>query len=206
MAFKQRREKVVGSITMAQLYNLFSEHVRLSDNSEKITESWIETASYVYDRLFTHEPARASVLRCESKYGLVGPFDSIYKLHAIASKTKLPPVMTWVVQWIEEFWNTKVTVGDMSYRSLTGKGQGGRGFVDLLIMKLEIKNFIVGNFCTKHKIHPQACAALQDLTSSVASYMEMFGSAGAESSTYMTWISLLPESGQKLIKFTEAGA
>ena len=85
------------------------------------------------------------VLQAEQNLGShKTPFDSLYKFEAISRKTSDVHQRLWCIDTIVDMVSEAPAVrGELSSRSLSGKGQGGKGKIDEFLLRYQMKNYMV---------------------------------------------------------------
>ena len=62
--------------------------VKLSGMSEAVTETFILACKYVHDHIFRHSVLRSKALEADAILGTNNPWNSVYKLKALARQAK----------------------------------------------------------------------------------------------------------------------
>ncbi len=125
----------------AEVAKIYSDNIRFSGASESVTDGFVDTALTVSSRLLSIPAVREVLVSFDSEYGLRNPFDSSTKLQVICSKASTPECITWTVLLLADFIKSgALHVDQLALRTLSGAGSGlgGKGMVDLLVMKKDI--------------------------------------------------------------------
>lgn len=143
-------------------------------------------------------------------FGKKTPWDSVYKLEHLARKagrqqSSLTAARTlWLIDLVNDLcYNRMVATGELSVANLTGKGRGGKGLLDLLLLKRDILEHLLHEKIEVLGLPASAKLAIRNSMSSVAAYRRAFGHRDAVQ-VDLTWFGALPQAGQHLIRLIEA--
>ena len=140
------------------------------------------------------------ILEAEEKYGADSPFNSILKLYLMAKKARecikdqsLDPTtgMEWVFNSVMDW----VTAGlletrEIAVRTIKGEASGGRSFVDLSIIKLCLKGYLLDTYLNGLGIPADAKTKMRKHFQTHASFRQAFGYPNDLSgSVDLTWQS-----------------
>lgn len=77
---------------------------------------------------------------------LRNPFDSVQKIFLISQKTKNDKQLIWCLQAVHDMIKARtMEPGELSQRVIKGEGSSGKGIVDLLVLKMEMKVHLLAN-------------------------------------------------------------
>eukprot|EP00959_Pyramimonas_sp_CCMP1952_P141412 2959742-Pyramimonas_sp.AAC.1 len=65
--------------------------------------------------------------------------------------------------------------GELSSRSLSGKGQGGKGKIDEFLLRYQMKNYMVNTWMETRPFKAQDKTIMREAVASWASYRSYFG-------------------------------
>ena len=131
------------------LGDLYEQNVDFANSSEKIEARFVRSAFFVYEKIFSNDDLLEAVINIEENAVGKTPFDSVYKLEAIAQKAKMPDKISWCIEYLA--WlvtRGQCSPGELSVANLNGKGRGGRGLLDLLLYKRDILEYWLHVFPT----------------------------------------------------------
>ena len=113
--------------------------------TEDVTPDWVQAALTVMTRALSIPEVTACIEDLETICKLQSPFDSVTKLHQIVKRGRdRADIITWIFQTIRDKISSKAMCGkDFALRALMGEGGGGRGLIDLYIMKFEMKRYLL---------------------------------------------------------------
>ena len=94
------------------------------------------------------------------------------------------------------------SLADITQRRLTGKGQGGKGLVDVAMFRKRFGIFIAFTWVEKHEIDIEVKTAIRRMIKDHTEYAAMMGTSREK--VEICWVSLLPPSGQQLLRIVEA--
>lgn len=209
-SFRRRRELERGQkVSVAELVSLWNQHVKMSNMADsKVDKNYIDVCCVVSDRLLSCAPIREVILECEELFQRRTPFDSIFKLEIIARRTsKAESRALWLVTGLKDLvQNADYSGGELSVRALSGKGQGGRGLVDLLLYKLDLKEFLLTEWLEKLE-GPSAGAKklLREVMTSHKAYRLHFGFENVPEAEKKDkiWLGVLSVADRSLFRFIE---
>ena len=202
VAFKERKESITGKMSAAALSSKYNEYIQLASDSEAISEAWVDNAMTVYNRMFTDPKMLALVMALDNAQGLDGPFNSVYKLHGIVTRTKTRTYLSWVMDGISDLFKAGILYkGDLTMKQINPPG-GQRGLVDLLMHKYDLKEFLLSEWVDETVADVEVRAKIRSILKDHASYRTSFGWHTA--TVDMTWSSTWPESSRKVLELIEA--
>ena len=169
------------------LGDLYEQNVDFANSSEKIEARFVRSAMYVYEKIFSHDELLEAVVNIEESAVGKTPFDSVYKLEAIAQKAKIADKITWCIEYLA--WlvtRGQCSPGELSVANLNGKGRGGRGLLDLVLYKRDILEYWLNVFPTVTGIPTDDVAKVATSLRSINSYTDQF-----LSSDDLSWLGSL---------------
>lgn len=209
-AFRARKEAQTGfKPTVLEMVQEWSSNLNVSNMSEKIDKDYIDVCLVIHDRLLSISAVRDTVLECEELFQKRTPFDSIYKLEVIARRAiKRANVLNedkaiWVARSLKDMvQNGDYTGAELSVRALSGKGQGGRGLVDLILYKLDIHGFLLHEWVEKLGLSQEAKDQLRCTMASHNTYRSKFGFR--QEPVDLTWMAHLTPAEKATFRLVEA--
>ena len=209
MAFKARRESVGGGkVSAKQLADQWRQNVTQSTSalSEPVSDSFVDTAVKVHDRVLSLQEVICELLPVEEAYGKASPFNSIGALEKLAVKCKTPELLQWCVCSIADALAQKyMSTTDFSLRALAGSkssGKASKGLIDLFILKKALLDWVKLKFVTAHPFQESATSAIAAIKLH-KDFRALCGGPGHK--VDITWMGTLTESGRKLFDFIKAG-
>ena len=169
------------------LGDLYEQNVDFANSSEKIEARFVRSAMYVYEKIFSNDELLEAVVNIEESAVGKTPFDSVYKLEAIAQKAKIADKITWCIEYLA--WlvtRGQCSPGELSVANLNGKGRGGRGLLDLVLYKRDILEYWLNVFPTVTGIPTDDVAKVATSLRSINSYTDQF-----LSSDDLSWLGSL---------------
>ena len=169
------------------LGDLYEQNVDFANSSEKIEARFVRSAMYVYEKIFSNDELLEAVVNIEENAVGKTPFDSVYKLEAIAQKAKIADKITWCIEYLA--WlvtRGQCSPGELSVANLNGKGRGGRGLLDLVLYKRDILEYWLNVFPTVTGIPTDDVAKVATSLRSINSYTDQF-----LSSDDLSWLGSL---------------
>ena len=102
----------------------------------------------------------------------------------------------WLLAFVNDALRTKIVAsGELSIMSLSGKGRGGgRGFLDLGLLKLELLDEFLQNQVDKCSLSSDTRSILKDVVDNHATYRSKVGD-----DVDMMWMVTLPQSTKEFI-------
>ena len=169
------------------LGDLYEQNVDFANSSEKIEARFVRSAFFVYEKIFSNDELLEAVVNIEENAVGKTPFDSVYKLEAIAQKAKMPDKISWCIEYLA--WlvtRGQCSPGELSVANLNGKGRGGRGLLDLVLYKRDILEYWLNVFPTVTGIPTDDVAKVATSLRSINSYTDQF-----LSSDDLSWLGSL---------------
>lgn len=210
MAFKVRRESIVGGgkVSAKQLADLWRQNVTQSTSalSEPVSDSFVDTAVKVHDRVLSLQEVICEVLPVEETFGKASPFNSIGALEKLAVKCKTPEMLQWCVCSIADTLAQKyLSTADFSLRALAGSkssGKASKGLIDIFMLKKALLDWVKLKFVTAHPFQESVTSAVAGIKLH-KDFRALCGGPGRK--VDITWMGTLTESGRKLFDFLKAG-
>ena len=176
-----------------KLQSMYNKNVRLAKKAEPINKSWVDMAIKIHDAAFSL-PAVREVVESMEMYGSQTPFNYITVLHGFVSKARTPSNITWVFTALFDLVRSKeFCLSDISVRFLVGDTTSGqRGFIDLLILQKEFKEYLQGPALMELGMKPEISQRIACVLQSHGSYrarLTGFGDLPASIKPSTTWMS-----------------
>ena len=92
---------VTGIASVAKVAQTFAEKAREA-NSDKVTETYIKEVIPVREHVLSNKKVCAIVQEMDEKYCNASVFNSIYKLGALKRQAKIPAMIEWVAEGIQD--------------------------------------------------------------------------------------------------------
>ena len=106
---------------------------------KQISAGFIDSCITVANRLLAFPDVLKPLVTLEQRYGLQGPWNSIYKIQAVVSKAKTGPNRQWTMQMLAySFLSGQVERQGFSVRYLAGRA-GDIGLVSLMVGQRTLK-------------------------------------------------------------------
>ena len=142
--------------------------------------------------------------KAEEEFGKRTPWDSVTKLEWVYKKAgksiHTRRRMIWALSAITDLVRCKmVTPGELSIGGLSGVKRGGRGMLDLVLLKLDLLDALLVHQADKVGLSADSKCKLRTVFDSHASYREHLGD-GMD----MTWMSTMSQSARLFITNVEA--
>eukprot|EP00959_Pyramimonas_sp_CCMP1952_P098129 2051243-Pyramimonas_sp.AAC.1 len=119
----------------------------MSSAGEKFTDGFVDAALTVYFRVLADDECRAIIMDAENTWGKRTPWDSVYKLEAIAKKCGQREQGVINLRWVLHGVTDLVTNGyqpasAFSARALSGKGMpNNEGMADLILHTMQVMKY-----------------------------------------------------------------
>ena len=199
---KQYEAKHGGTLSSQALGHLYETKANFNELSEPVSKTFVEAALTCYNRALNIPCIRAVLLTMESKYGVKNPFQSIFTLEALVRRCERQEFIEWGVASIEHQLMAKYALpGEINSKTITGKNQGGKGIADRCNLRRSFGQLIASSYATK--FDNETREVIRKMSMSHADYYTLFGTPVNSHKHDISWISLLPLSGQMLVRFME---
>ncbi len=191
-------------IAATKLADMYASRANLNELREAVTSGFITAALPVHKRALSVPSIREKLLQIDAEYGVKSPFASIYTLKALVERGERQEYIEWAIDSIMHDISLGTTfLGDITCRAIYGgKANQGRGLVDTSNLRKAFGILLVSSYSTKFDVETRDRVRL--MSSNHTAYYNMFGHPMAKKPTDISWMSILPQSGQMLIRFVEA--
>jgi len=177
--------------------------VEVAEGGDEITERFITTAMRVQEYLLSVKAVKAVIFEMEELYGQQSPFNKILRLEAFYSRTKDPNVLTWIFQSIHDGFlsGAMTTESNFSVQSLSG-GTGGRGDIDVWMMKLKLHDYLLGTWLEKGDAPTEVKCSIRKVLQSFSSYRANLKRHNGDSPD-LGWSAGWGDGSRRLLHFCE---
>ena len=174
MLFKSRHERDTDSkLSASKFSELFNKGISLADNSEEVTDGFVDQALTVYNRGLKFPSIMHVVRAMEDEYNKASPFNAMGVLHGAIQKGKNEAGVLWIVRGVSDLVKSKtLPLNAFNVRFFTGQGAGTKGLADLLHFKKEISLYYTRDHLDALDIRTDAKAVMRDLLSSFSVYRQ----------------------------------
>jgi len=202
--FMAKKLEQNSSVGYKQIAKSYTENLSSAAGGEAITERYVEFALKINDSFMTNSKIRLVVMALEEEYGQDSPFNSLERMKAIFDKVKDSTLLQWVMACIEDAYRSGAygTHHALSANMLTG-GAGGKGDIDVWLMKFKLREHLLGSFMEKHPFNTVAKTQLRQVFSSHKKYRELLKPCNKGEKPDLSWQSGWGESSIKLMGFIE---
>ncbi|CAK0907973.1 unnamed protein product, partial [Prorocentrum cordatum] len=144
--FQARKEKTTGPIGAKGIAELYRSKLNMAQTSDKITDGFVDKALTISSRVLNIPKVRKLLQEADGWAHGNNPLDSVTKLQLVVDKAKTAPMIEWSVELILDLAKSgALSAEQCGTRAIEGKlpGQGGKGLVDLMMFKLDLKNYLL---------------------------------------------------------------
>jgi hypothetical protein len=180
--------------------------------SETVTDYLCECVFLISDRLLSVPMLAAIINDTEERLGKQTPWDSVYKLDALARKIGKTTTRThqdraaWCLQSISDLIiDEQVSPGEFSVRNLTGKGIGNRGALDLFLYKRDCLDFLLHTWLPKLPVADPDKLTIRSTLSGFEAYRAQMGYTN-DLTRDLSWLGILSPAGRAALHFIKARA
>ncbi|CAE7679450.1 unnamed protein product [Symbiodinium sp. CCMP2592] len=145
--FKASKEAALKTtLGAAAVASAYQKHLKASAGSEIISESFVDSAITVHDRLLSIPACSVLLEELDAQYLKGNPLSSIYAFQAIIDKAQTPKHITWAVEgMIDGFRKGFVEPGFFAVSKLR---DARNSYVEILKLKLAVKNHLLEEWLT----------------------------------------------------------
>lgn len=212
--FRQKAERAHGRLSNADVANLYQSNGGLAPETEPVTEYMVEQATQVHRQVLAVEGVHDTIVRAEERLGKKSPFNTVNKICQIARKvrdnvkdnpelTVAAVVMEWtfkaIMDWVE---CSMIDPSEITIRGILGQSTGGKSFVDLICLKLSLKNHLLDVWLNALQISGEVKAVLRKVFQCHASFRDAFGDG--KGVVDLTWQGSWNKSCIKVAEFIKA--
>ena len=172
--YKKRGSK----LTPEKLAEEYNKSIMVSSSSETVNKTFCDMALTIWNRALSLPEVNAVIVAME-EYRHASIFGQVSKMQAIIDKCgKSPQLVKWVFCGLaDQFVAKKLTADATTVRALLGKtaGSHGKGTVDLMIMRMHIRDYIINILIPSLGISQGVAMKLKDISDSHAAYRQNAG-------------------------------
>lgn len=203
--FRRRHEKLHGKANAKQIAEAYRHGIKFADTSEDVTDSFVDMAMTIDNRMLSNPEIAKTLMQSENDFMSHTPFNGVSKLQAIISKARSPEKILWAVQSIHDMCLNDMKGEQVSLRYLQGtqSGAGGKGLVDLLNLKYDIKEYIRSDLLAQYPLWGNIRAKFGSVLENHASYRSAVG-ANQKEGLDLTWRASWPASAENAFQACEA--
>ncbi|CAK0865292.1 unnamed protein product, partial [Prorocentrum cordatum] len=177
-------------ISAGELVELYNTKSKLADSQEEITFSFVDSALTVWSRALSIPSVLHAVRQLDESHSHRSLFDSITKLQTIISKAKTEENIEYVFLALADAFIHKMIV-TLPLRELQGYGAGqmGKGVIDEVLFKRDVKQWMRQEWLTRLKAITNAEKdIIRDVTRDFATLREKCGCRSMDNSHVdITW-------------------
>ena len=205
IAFKKEHAQLHGEISSASLSKIWKDNVQTFGSAlqDDITDSWIEVAVKIYNRLLSKDRLFDIIKKDENKQGKQSVFNRLLALDKLVVKCKTDEQMHWCMSSMMDLIEIgEANLDDFGVRALAGKNNGGgnRGLLDMFNAKYAIVQHIM-KFVSEKPYTSRAKDILSGLSSH---YLFRAKCGGGSIKADVSWQGTLPESAVKTVSLLQA--
>ena len=150
----------------------YATDIVLNRATEPVNKAFIEACTPVIECMIK-VPSNMKVLQaCAEKWGRNGPLESVYKLQLITTKAgKDKKVINWILCHILDVCTAnQLAPGEVTFRTLKDGIGGNKGFLDLIILKLELRDYLFSETEFRKNIPTKLQGKVEDIFQSHEKY------------------------------------
>lgn len=183
----------------ARLSAVFTNSVRMAASSEKMSPGFIDIALTIEARVLSIEACKHMLEEMDQRWGLRGPFDSVYKLQTLINKAKTPAAIQWVMaSLLDSLRMGYLEVGDFSVKKLE------KEWCPLALMKSQFHEYFLSTFLDSHGFSLEGKAKLRAVFASHESVRRCVSSYPDSGKVVeLAWQGLLPPSITRMSELIE---
>ena len=135
--FRNQRGPKLSAKELAKDYN---KHIDTSEQSEPVSDTFIDTTLTVWKRVFSDAECRDLIMIAEENWRKSSPYSSLYKIEQYLRKAGNVESLRWLFQAMNDMIHAGLIEPTISLSQLTGKGIRGsnnKGVLDILLCKYE---------------------------------------------------------------------
>lgn len=203
LSVKRSLEKIKGathlnSAAVAEFYV----SVNLAPDTEKVSESFVEKALYVWDRALSVDSIRTSCLHMEELFGSKSPLNSITKLNDIVSRCKTEDNISFIIGGVLDSTINKIyAIDTFNSRFLNGKNRSDKGYIGLLLQRKALLDLLAGPMIAELNLPVGVVERILDLKRGFSAYRSLFG--GVALKVDLDWMGTLGPAGQAYLRVIE---
>ena len=166
--FKRDLEKATNHMMSSSKFAaLWIKKVKMARSSEAVTDSFIDVAVTLDRRLMSIDECTEVLTWCDEHLmgppgsNTANPFTSVYMLQAVVDRGSTPHRIAFAMQGLLDAYRMNIiNIGEFSVKKL---GDVRSSYVCVLNLKLDAKNYLLGEHLDGLNIDPSAKAKLRDV-------------------------------------------
>jgi hypothetical protein len=182
-SFKEKsiRKSGAKNVSTQVLANSLAFHVAgpsgaTNKDENGISHEFVKKCVTVHDDLFANKKVANLIEAAEAKWGLQSPFNSVTKLYWISVRTKSKVVLVWALEGILDLVKAGLMdASDLSVRLIKGEGSGGKGIIDLMTVKMEMRDHLFSNVLEGLAIRSEVKQKIRDAYSNHSTFRQHMG-------------------------------
>jgi hypothetical protein len=186
-------------ISAIKLSTHFLSSVQTASSSENMSASFIDAALTIESRILTSAVAREILNIMDSKYGMHGPLNSVYKLQAIINRARTPSLIEWCMTSLaDSIAMGFLEPGECSIKKLE------KVHCDVSMMKHQFHEYLLGPYLDEKGFPTASKAKARAVLCSHASVRSQLTNYPIEPQVEISWQAAVPASLTKFCEFVES--
>ena len=192
-------------MTAEEVATRWNEKVDYTGIGDRVTPTYANALMKIRRRIIGNKDAIVKLLAADETFGVAGtPWDSIYKLEALATKVgarenKSNERLIFLIDYIaDRIKSDNIDSADLSVRAMSGKSKAGnKGILDLGLMKFDMIEHGLGVLLEDYGGDAKMKDTIRDVFGDFAEFRESFGYPTDNTIKSNPWMSLINHSLQK---------
>jgi hypothetical protein len=177
----------------------FLNSVQTASSSEKMSASFIDAALTIESRILTSVVARTILNAMDSKYGMHGPLNSVYKLQSIINRARTPSLIEWCMTSLSDSLIMGfLEPGECSIKKLD------KLHCDVALLKYQFHEYLLGSYLDEKGFPSASKAKARAVLCSHASVRSYLTNYPTEPQVEISWQATMPASLTKFCEFVES--
>ena len=147
---KKTTDGIVGSKKLAALY---CAQVKLASNQEKMSESFVDSALTIYNRVLSQDACCKVLEQCDAQLLDKSPWKSIYALQALVDRANTPEMISWCLQGLVDGW--RMGHLDPGVFVIAKLKDSRASYVEVLKLKRKVRDYLLGDWLNSLPINDE---------------------------------------------------
>ena len=147
---KKTTDGIVGSKKLAALY---CAQVKLASNQEKMSESFVDSALTIYNRVLSQDACCKVLEQCDAQLLDKSPWKSIYALQALVDRANTPEMISWCLQGLVDGW--RMGHLDPGVFVIAKLKDSRASYVEVLKSKRKVRDYLLGDWLNSLPINDE---------------------------------------------------
>lgn len=136
--FHEQKKKTEANLGSKKLAGLYTQHLKLASNQEKISESFIDSALTIHRRLLSLPKCQEVLEWCDQNWLSSNAWKSVYALQALIDRAGTPELIAWSLEGMVD--GVRMSFIDAGFFVISKLKDSRQSYIEVLKMKRKTLN------------------------------------------------------------------